>query len=316
MATNRSNLSITSLDFDSIKESLKTYLKAQDQFRDYDFEGSGLNILLDLLSANTHYMAFYANMVANESFLDSCKIPESAISIAKHLDYVPKSYRAAVTYVNVELLNVPEETKTAIRNGRSYYIVQGSQFTAKNPDGRTLTFTSTKDSKVVYDSGKYIANDIEIKEGTYKTVTYIVDANNDTQKFIIPEPNVDTTTIEVRVQRSLTDTTDSTRLWYLVTDLNKLTEDSYSYFLQYHDGAFEIYFGDGIVGKQPETGNVVTIKYLITSGPEGNEIGKNESASSPTFTYLGDADSSVTISTDTNGTYIYTYGGSRLEFYN
>ena len=313
MATNRSNLTITSLDFDSIKDSLKTYLKAQDQFRDYDFEGSGLNILLDLLSANTHYMAFYANMVANESFLDSCKIPESAISIAKHLDYIPKSYRAAVTYVNVELLNVPEETKTAIRNGRSYYIVQGSQFTAKNPDGKTLTFTSTKDSKVIYDSGKYIASDIEIKEGTYKTATYVVDTNNDTQRFSIPEPNVDTTTLEVRVQRSLTDTTDSTRLWYLVTDLNKLTEDSYSYFLQYHDGTFEIYFGDGIVGKQPETGNVVTIKYLITSGPEGNEIGKNESGSSPTFTYLDDADSAVTISVDTDGTYIYTYGGSLLE---
>ena len=313
MATNRSNLNVTGLDFDTIKESLKSYLQSQDQFRDYDFEGSGLNILLDVLAYNTHYQAFYANMVANETFLDSCKIPESAISIAKHLDYVPKSYRAAITYVDLELLGLEDDVKLSIRNGNAYYVLQGSQFTAKSPNGRTLTFIATKDTAVVYDNGSYVAKEIEIKEGTYKTVSYVVNTSDATQRFVLPDYNADTTTIEVRVQKSLADTTDATRLWQQVTDLNKLSSDSYVYFLQYRDGVFEVYFGDGIVGKEPESGNVVTIKYLTTYGPEGNDIGKNESVNSPTFTYLGESDSLVTINTDTDGVYISTYGGSELE---
>ena len=313
MAINRSNLTVTGLDFDDIKESLKTYLKSQDQFRDYDFEGSGMSILLDVLAYNTYYQTFYANMVANETFLDSCKIPESAISIAKHLDYIPKSYRSAITYVDVELTGLSDETEASIRNGSSYYIVQGSQFSAKNADGRTLFFQTVKDNKVVYSSGKYITTAIEIKEGLYKTTTYVVNNQDATQRFSIPEYNVDTTTIEVRVQKSLSDSTDAVRLWTEVTDLNKLANDSYVYFLQYRDGRFEIYFGDGIVGKKPETGNVVTIKYIVTNGAAGNNIGKNESAITPTFTYLNDSNSVVSINTDTDGNYIYTYGGSELE---
>ena len=313
MATNRSNLTLTGLDFDDIKESLKTYLKSQDQFRDYDFEGSGMSILLDVLAYNTYYQSFYANMVANETFLDSCKIPESAISIAKHLDYIPKSYRSAITYVDLELTGLSDETEAAIRNGSSYYIVQGSQFSAKNADGRTLFFQATKDTRVIYSSGKYKATEIEIKEGTYKTTTYVVNNEDSTQRFVIPDYNVDTTTIEVRVQKSLSDSSEATRLWTKVTDLNKLSNDSYVYFLQYRDGRFEIYFGDGIVGKQPETGNVVTIKYIITNGSAGNSIGKNESSITPTFTYLNDSNSIVTINEDTDGNYIYTYGGSELE---
>jgi hypothetical protein len=206
-----------------------------------------------------------------------------------------------------------DESKTAIRNGSSYYIIQGSQFSAKNADGRTLFFQTVKDNKVVYSSGKYITTAVEIKEGLYKTTTYVVNNQDATQRFTIPEYNVDTTTIEVRVQKSLSDSTDATRLWTEVTDLNKLANDSYVYFLQYRDGRFEIYFGDGIVGKKPETGNVVTIKYIITNGAAGNNIGKNENPITPTFTYLDDSNSVVSINTDSDGNYIYTYGGSELE---
>lgn len=313
MSTNRSQLTLTALDFDAIKQSLKNYMKTQDQFIDYDFEGSGLNILLDVLAYNTHYQAFYANMVANETFLDSCKIAESAISIAKHLDYVPKSYRAAITYVDLKLTGLSAEIKASIRNGSSYFINQGSQFVARNVDGRTLSFNAMTDTRVIYDNGEYIAKSIEIKEGVYKTISYVVDTSNSTQKFVIPQDNVDTTTLEVRVQKSFDNSTDSTRLWKQVTDLNKLSSDSYVYFLQYRDGKFEIYFGDGIVGKQPETGNIVGMKYLVTSGPEGNSIGKNETSTSPVFTYRGSIASTTTINNDDEGNTIVTYGGSLLE---
>lgn len=312
MSTNRSNILISALDFDDIKASLKAFLKDQDQFSDYDFEGSGLNILLDILAYTTHYNAYYANMVANESFLDSCKIFESGASIAKHLDYIPKSVRSAVAYVNVEFLNLDNSIKDSIQNGSSYYLTKGTQFTTRSADGISLYFNAMDSVPVKYESGKYIASNVELKEGTYKTITYLVNNANESQRFIIPDSNVDTTTIEVRVQKSVEDTTDYNIVWKEVTDLNKLTNNSYAYFIQMVDGKYEVYFGDNIIGKQPDTGNVITIKYIMSSGSKGNDLGKNESETSPTFTCLADGQTRTLLVED-NGEYTVSYGGSELE---
>jgi len=313
MATNRSKLSVNGLDFDDIKNNLKAYLKNQDQFKDYDFEGSGLNILLDVLADNTHYQAFYANQVANETFLDSCKIEESAISIAKHLDYVPRSYKSAVAYVNVEFFNLSNSVQEAIKNGTGYYISKGDIFSAKDAFGNTITFLATDSFEVKYKDSKYIAENVEIKEGSYKTITYVIDNSNESLRYFIPDENVDISTLSVRVQNSIEDNTGSTILWNEVTDLNKLSADSTSYFIQKYENKYQIYFGDGIVGKQPDTGNVLTLKYLVSSGSEGNDIGKNESSTNRTFTYLSNSNTKTSLVTDADGNYVPSYGGSSSE---
>jgi len=313
MTTNRSNLIISGLDFDEIKENLKNFLKAQDQFTDYDFEGSGMNVLLDILAYNTHYQAYYANMVANETFLDSCKLVSSAASIAKHLDYIPKSKRASVAYVDVYFTNLSDDIKNSIDNGLSYYVSKGDTFSTKSADGDSLIYNATDSVLVKNNNGDYVASNVEIKEGTYKTVTYVVDNSNTAQKYVIPDVDVDTSTIEVRIQESLENTTGFSILWEEVNDLNKLSSDSHAYFVQLFDDTYEIYFGDGIIGKQPETGNVITIKYLVTNGPLGNDLGKNESETSPTFTYLKDSDALVLLITDSDGNYSTTFGGSDAE---
>jgi len=312
MATNTS-LSVTALDFDQIKSSLKTFIQSQDQFKDYDFEGSGMSILLDVLAYNTHYMAHYANMVGNETFLDSAVLRPSVVSIAKHLDYVPKSYKPAVAYVDVEYLNPDAPTLTAITNG-TCFVYAGSRFSA-NSGNRIYLFTATSDTQVENENGRYYARNVEIKEGELKTITYVYDRNqNVDQKFVIPDINVDTDSIELRVSNSLEDTLGINDTWEAVTDLNKLTSESNAFFLQQNnDLNYEIYFGDGIIGKQPQAGNVINIKYRITVGPEANGIGKNETALYSAFRYAEIGSSKTTLILDENDKPSPSFGGSVFE---
>ena len=250
---NQRRLRVTELDFDNIKTNLKTFLKSQDQFKDYDFEGAGLNILLDTLAYNTHYLAMNANMLANEMFLDSASLRSSVVSHAKSLGYETTSARAPVATVDVKL-STPESSKT---------MSAGTAFTT-TVDGSSYQFVTISDVSASNVSGEVIFAGTRIYEGTYVTTRYTVDSNDVDQRFLLPDTRSDTSTLTVKVQTSSTDS--STTTYTKATDITQLTDESEVYFLQETDaGFYEVYFGDGIVSKALSDGNIVILQYVVTN---------------------------------------------------
>ena len=291
MAVNDTRLRVTELDFDEIKSNLKTYLKGQNQFKDYDFEGSGMNILLDTLAYNTHYMAFNANMVANEMFLDSASLRSSIVSHAKTLGYETTSSRAPIATINVSLsTTAPTKTMpagtafTSTVDGTSYQFVTISDITASNSTGTSVPF----DNVTVY-------------EGTYVISKYVVDTSDIDQRFILTDPRSDTTTLTVKVQTSATDTTTTT--YTKATDITQLATTSTVYYLQeVETGRYEVYFGDGIVSQALSDGNIVQLQYVVTNKGESNGA---SSFSSPASI---DGVSSISVTTVSSAT-----GGAEPE---
>ena len=255
---NTTKLQVTEFDFDEVKANLKTFLKNQTEFTDYDFEGSGMSSLLDVLAYNTHYLGFNANMLANEMFLDSASLRSSITSHAKTLGYTPTSARAASATVNV-ILNTTDTTATmpagtvfnATINEDSYQFVTITDVTKSNP-GSVISFDDT----VIY-------------EGSWITSRYTVDVSNIEQRFLINDNRSDTSTLSVKVQTSASDSTTTT--YTLATDIAAISSTSTVYFLQEVEGGqFEIYFGDGILGKAVTDGNIIIIEYVVTNKTLGN----------------------------------------------
>ena len=234
MANDR-RLDVTEFDFDDIKSNLKTFLKAQTDFKDYDFEGSGINILLDTLSYNTHYLGFNLSMVANEMFLDSSTLRSSIVSHAKTLGYEVDSCRAPTADVNV-ILNDPAKVTATISAG-SVFTTSVNQVDYQFVTIADITATTT--------GVEVPFNDLKIYEGTYLTTRYTVDSSDVSQRFLLTDNRADTTTLTVKVQTSATDTTTTT--YTRATDITQLTGTSEVYFLQEVEvGKFEVYFGDGV----------------------------------------------------------------------
>ena len=259
-------LKITDLEFDTIKDNLKTFLKAQTQFQDYDFEGSGMSVLVDLLAYNTHYMGYYANMLGNEMFLDSSSLRESVVSHAKHLNVMPTSRRASKASLNFSF--TPAGTPTSLT------IAKDTKFTT-SISGTSYTFTTNKTTSVprilVNNVGTYIATGVEVIEGKILNKAYTVNGADSTQRFVIPNANVDTTTITVTVQTSSTDSTVTTYKDGNSYDVTTITGTDKVYFLQEVEGQkYEITFGDGAVGKQLSDGNIIFIEYIVTTGTDAN----------------------------------------------
>lgn len=274
---NQENLPVDNLDFDSIKNNLKTYLRGQDKFKDFDFEASGLSIILDLLAYNTHYQAFYANMVANEAFLDSSVVRSSAVSLAKHLGYTPKSIKASKAVVDLDLGTNADLIKNVVSG--TAFILRGEPFVGKLDTGKTYNFTTRKNYKVEYNNGRCVAKNVEIYEGTYRTFSFVYNSFDSTQKFILPTDKIDTDTVIVRVQKSISNSEGLLDTWFRSTDITTLDVDSKAFFLQESEaGKFEIYFGDGVVGTSLQNGNLILVEYLATNGSAGNGC--------KTFTYM------------------------------
>jgi hypothetical protein len=293
MAINESRLRVTELDFDNIKDNLKFFLKGQDKFKDYDFEGSGMNILLDTLAYNTHYMAFNANMVANEMFLDSASLRSSAVSHAKMLGYEVTSARAPKATINVNL-QTTDATKT---------MSAGTAFTT-TIDGTNYQFVTTSDVTKANSGNSVNFDSIDIYEGTYITTKFIVDTSNPDQKFILTDPRADTSTLTVKIQTSTTDT--STLTYTKADDITQLSATSTVYYLQEVErGRFEVYFGDGVVSKALEDGNIVQLQYVVTNKGVANGV----STFSPPSTIDGVSDIVVT-------TVSGAIGGSEAESIN
>jgi len=257
MASANSGLQITNLDFDSIKSSLKSFLQQQDTLKDYNFDASALSVLLDLLSYNTQYNAYYLNMIANEMFLDSAVQRNSVVSHAKLLNYTPRSAVAAKASVQVRVNQV---------NTGSLTLPKFTSFLSESVDGVNYTFVSTDAQTVNVTANTAIFNDVTIAQGVAASYSFVYDAaSNPQQIFEIPDTNIDTATMTVSVQVSSSNAASET--YNLATDFIKLTPSSKVYFLQEGmNGNYQIYFGDGILGKKLDNNNVINLSYITTDG--------------------------------------------------
>ena len=253
MAVNDKRLEVTEFDFDEVKNNLKIFLKAQNQFTDYDFEGSGMNILLDVLAYNTHYLGFNANMLANEMFLDSSSLRSSIVSHAKTLGYTPSSARAAKAVVDVTLNT----------NDASLTMPAGTVFNT-TVDGVEYKFSTITDVTKSNTGNSIPFLNTDIYEGTFITTRYTVDSSNIDQRFLLTNNRADTTTLTVKVQTSSSDSTTTT--YTEATDITQVSASSNVYFLQEVEaGLFEIYFGDGIIGSALSDGNIVILTYVVSN---------------------------------------------------
>ena len=257
MASNK--LEVSDFDFDSIKANLKTFLQSQTEFQDYNFEGSGFSILLDILAYNTHYLGFNANMLANEMYLDSADIRKNIVSLAKMLNYTPSSVRSPVASIDIEVNDATGSTLT---------MPKGTIFTT-TVSGVGYQYLTNEDYTITPTNGVFNFSDVDIYEGTLVTFRYTVDNEDPDQKYIIQNANADTTTLKVSVQESSTNTT--TNIYSLAGGFNSVTDTSKVYFLQeVDDGKFEVYFGDGVLGAAVSTGNIVILEYIVTNRDESN----------------------------------------------
>jgi len=255
------DLRVDSLNFEGIKANFTNYLKSQDQFRDYNFDAAGIQVLLDLLAYNTYYNSFYLNMISNEAFLSTAQKRNSVVNLARSLNYIPRS------------------TTSAKITGFSVFTVTGSPASITIPayttfdgtiDGQTYSFNTTEAIAIVPSSGVYSA-DLILTEGRYIQQRYTVNILDPDQRFLILNAGVDTTTVSIRVQTSSVDTTITS--FILPENIIEITENDAIYFLEeVEDGLYEVFFGDGTIGIALENGNIIIIDYLISNGQLANDI--------------------------------------------
>ena len=244
-------LEISELDFDGIKANLKTFLSQQDEFTDYNFEGSGMSVLLDTLAYNTHYLAYNANMLANEMYLDSADLRSSVVSLAKQVGYTPTSCTASTAVLNV-LVNGA--------TGSSLTMSRGTKFTT-TVDSQSYSFVNNADVSITPTDGVFQFSNLTVYEGSYLNYKYTVNTSDIDQRFIVPNNTVDTTTLTVKVQESSSDSTTNT--YTLATGITELDSTSKVFFLQeVENGRFEVYFGDGVLGKSVADGNIIILEYI------------------------------------------------------
>ena len=254
MATNNKRIQVSDLDFDTIKANLKTFLRGQSEFSDYDFEGSGLAVLLDVLAYNTHYNGIYTNLAVNEMFLDSASKRASVVSLAKMLGYTPRSAKCAYAVVNATI-SAPTSTPDIIT-------IPANQPFTTSIDGTTYTFYNRGSYSIRRSyTGTYTFSNLVITEGTPLQFKYTVAEG---ARFIIPNANVDIDTITVGVQE-----TSSSDIYVTYTRADKITDvtsETRVYFLkEIDDGLYEITFGDGNIGQSLDNGNIVTIDYFVSN---------------------------------------------------
>jgi len=268
MANVDAKLKVAELDFDTIKNNLKEFLKSQSEFSDYNFEGSGMAVLLDLLAYNTHYMGYYLNMVSNEMFIDTAITRGSVVSHAKLLGYTPNSRVAPQAYINIAITPVTGDANSSIA------IPRFTRFVSETKDGvnyifvNPSTYISTKNSS----SGLFEVNNLSLKEGQPVNMTFTYDQQtNFKQTFELPDSGIDTSTIQVYVQNS---SQNSIRKTYTLSqDATNVNANAAVYYLEENkNGKYQIYFGDGIIGKKLVNGNIVIVSYIITSGTAANGL--------------------------------------------
>ena len=261
---------LTALDFEDIKSSIKSYLRTRPEFTDYDFEGSSLSYLIDLLSYNSYYSAFMANMSMNEAFLSSSTVRDNVVNIAKLLNYTPRSIVASTAYLHIDVQTI--QTAGVYPNNITLPagpIATGGNYTWNLLESRTVEVNQT--------TGAARFGCVKIQEGSLIDYSYVVN-NFIKQKFTIPTPQADTSTLKVTV-RANENTTDSD-IYNLVENITNIKSTDKVYFLsETEDMRYEIVFGDDVIGRKLGDGEVIDLNYLVTSGVEANGINN--------FTFIG-----------------------------
>ena len=266
MAQADNALRISELDFESIRNNLKNFLKNQSEFTDYDFEGSGMSVLLDILAYNTHYMGYYLNMVGNEAFLDTAQLRASVLSHAKHTNYLPSSMKSSSTTVNIVVTPEGLEDTTASQLTLPKY----TRFVSEPIAGVNYIFSTINSNNAVKTGNTFTFNNVTLKQGEPVTQNYLASGN---RRFNIPSANVDTDTVTVTVQVSTSNVAAST--WKLAEDLTEITANSEIFFIEENsdaNGNYTIQFGDGVIGKALSNDNIIIVRYLNTSGDAANKV--------------------------------------------
>ena len=290
MSSKNTSLPIDSLDFNDIKNNLKTYLSSQTVFSGYNFEGSGLNVLLDVLAYNTHYQAFYNNMAISEAFIDSAIKPDSINSLLKLLNYTPQSRTSAKSTVKV--IFRPDTAGTipysnGILPDKSTFsaTVGNNNYTFKNPDAAEFKACGyTTDGKPT----EWITDEIDIYEGTFFTYDLVYDSLNESG-YVIPELSIDNRFLKVFIKDSQTEDSTTSNEWFKSDTILNVTDTTETYFLQIGlNRYYEIEFGDNVIGKRPDDGNIISIEYLRSKGANANGIGVGDAVGSRVFSHTGD----------------------------
>jgi len=251
----------TNLDFDQIRESIKDYLRANSSFTDFDFEGSNFSILIDVLAYNTYLTAYNTNMVANEAFLDSATLRENVVSLARNIGFVPLSRRAAKANISFIVNNINTSVKTVTL--KAGIVCTGSL------DNTSYIFSIPEDITVGVENSEAIFSEIDIYEGTYLTKTFTVNTSQPNQKYILPNPYIDTSTIRINVKNTAQDTT--TEQYNYIDNIVGINSESQIFLIQeISDEKYEIFFGDGIFGKKLNNNNQINASYITTNGSAGN----------------------------------------------
>ena len=293
MAEQSAKLQVSELDYSSIKANLIAFLKSQSEFTNFDFAGSGLDVIMDLLSYNTYYNSFYLNMLANEMFLDTAELRNSVVQKAKQIGYTPRSVQGTKAVVSLEI--VPNDNATTM-------IVEKDKRFASTINDQKYIFTTANSYPGILDAtGKFTINDVQLNQGIRIIHKYKVDYDNKEQQFILPNTNTDITTLSVVVKSSPTST--ETHTYQKISDTVKVTPTSNVYFIyESFENKFEVQFGDNKVGYRPADGSQVILAANISDGAATNKAAVFR-AIDPIGGY-----SNVTITTTTAG-----YGGAGRE---
>ena len=289
------SINLTSLDFTTIKNSLKTYLQAQDAFKDYNFDGSNMSVLLDILAYNTHLNSFYLNMAISEMFLDSAQLRNSLISRAKELNYTPRSAKSAKAVINAVFPQTGLSTFT---------VPAGTRFTGKNA-ASSFQFVTDK-SYMVYPAGGNFTANLEIYQGTLFTDSFVIDNNLQSQRFILSNENIDTESLTIIASEN---NGANNTVFSLTSSLYGLNSTSNAYFIQAAESnKYEVLFGDGVMGRKPASGSILFAQYRISDGSNGNDINSfTLDDNLGTYNgYTGAIDPTITVT-------ISSYGGANTE---
>jgi hypothetical protein len=297
-------VNFANLDFDQIKTSIKDYLRSNSNFTDYDFEGSNLSAIIDVLAYNTYITSYNANMVSNEVFIDSATLRENVVSLARNIGYVPRSRRSSRAnisfFVDVSGYSTKPEVVTLNR---------GSTVTTNVFSGENYTFSVLDDVTVQVIDDIASFDDIDVYEGTYITSSFVVDSFDPNQRFILPNSNIDTSTIRVSVKPN--QLSDISRKYRQADSLFGITSESPVFWTQeIEDERYELIFGDGVFGKKLEVPNFIEVSYLVNNGQNGNNYSQ--------FSFIGKLTSSRESIAISSGLSLVTtntpsFGGSNIE---
>ena len=255
----------TNLDFNTIRAQIKDYLRSNSNFSDFDFEGSNFSILIDTLAYNSYITAYNTNMAVNESFIDSATLRENVVSLARNIGYVPRSKKSAVATVNFNVDVSSINAKQVKLNAGLVALgnVQGGSYTFSIPEDITVTPTS---------NGIASFNDVSIYEGNYLTKTFRVDSSQTNERYILPNPNIDTSTIRVDVVEENSDGSSSEFQYNLYNNIFEVNNTSRLFLVQeIDDEKYQIMFGDNVLGRKPANNSNITVTYIVTNGEDGND---------------------------------------------